>query len=67
MEIIFWFSFLGLLFVYIGYGVAVFVLNKILGNNTTNTIISENNLPPVAILIAAYNEEEIIAQKIENL
>jgi len=66
MEIIFWFSFWGLLFVYIGYGIVVFTLNKILGNKTTSLVVKEENLPSVAILIAAYNEEEIIEQKIEN-
>jgi biofilm PGA synthesis N-glycosyltransferase PgaC len=66
MATIFWFSFLGLLFVYFGYGVVVFVLNKLSRKSTQPVSISENELPEVAVLIAAYNEEEIIEQKINN-
>lgn len=67
MEIIFWISFLGLLFVYFGYGMIVVALNKLHPTKAIPiAVISDEDLPPVAVLIAAYNEEEIIKQKIEN-
>jgi cellulose synthase/poly-beta-1,6-N-acetylglucosamine synthase-like glycosyltransferase len=65
METIFYFSFFYLIFIYFGYGICVTIINKIIPKN--NIIkIAENELPTVAILIAAYNEQEVIEQKINN-
>ena len=66
METIFWVSFIGLLFVYFGYGLVVYVLNKFSGKKVQPLSIGESYLPEVAVLVAAYNEEEIIEQKIKN-
>lgn len=65
MEIIFWISILFIAFVYVGYGVVIWMANKILGSKTTLQYPTEE-LPEIAVLIAAYNEEAIIKEKINN-
>ncbi len=65
MEIIFWISVLFIAFVYAGYGVVIWLANKILGSkNSRNQVVDQ--LPEIAILIAAYNEEDIIKEKLSN-
>ena len=62
---LFWFSLATLAFVYIFYGLGIWIYNKIFRSNTPG--FSENSeLPDVAFVIAAYNEEEVIGQKILN-
>ena len=65
MEILFWISTLTLVFVYAGYGMILWIANKF--NSKVNTTkLQDNELPAVAILIAAYNEEEILDEKLKN-
>lgn len=65
MEIIFWVSFLFIAFVYAGYGLVVWLANKILGSKAICQY-PVDELPEIAVLIAAYNEEDIIKEKISN-
>jgi len=65
LEIILWFSLLGLAFIYIGYGLLVTVMN-ILKSVPVELVQNDDELPTMAILIAAYNEEDFIQKKIEN-
>jgi cellulose synthase/poly-beta-1,6-N-acetylglucosamine synthase-like glycosyltransferase len=65
MEIIFWVSILFMAFVYAGYGIAIWLANKIRGSKTT-VLYSVDELPELAVLIAAYNEEDIIKEKLNN-
>ena len=65
LEFLFWLS-LGLLaFTYAVYGIFIWLVNRIF---KPGKIISDvaGELPEVAILIAAYNEEDVIASKICN-
>ena len=79
IEIILWVSISGLAFIYAGYGFVVVGLNKFkqffsskpaAGNFQLTshglTLAQQEALPEVAVLIAAFNEEEIIKEKIEN-
>jgi cellulose synthase/poly-beta-1,6-N-acetylglucosamine synthase-like glycosyltransferase len=64
-EIILWVSILGLIFIYAGYGLVVAAINKF-KPTVRDANVAESELPEVSILIAAFNEEEIIKEKIEN-
>lgn len=63
---IFWLS-LGILFyTYIGYGLIIFLLTRFKATQKKDHTISSGSLPQVTILIAAYNEEEVLNDKIRN-
>lgn len=66
-KFIFWFSFGVIFYSYIGYGILLFILVAIKKlfrkkkNQTRNTYE-----PFVTLVVAAYNEEDFILEKIEN-
>lgn len=64
--ILFWLSLALVFYTYIGYGLLIFVLSKIWGENETPTTPVDNELPEVTLIVAAYNEEKFIKAKIEN-
>lgn len=59
---IFWTSFIFVAYVYIGYPLLLTILANIFPRPTAKTSF----LPTVTLLIAAYNEEISMAQKLEN-
>ncbi|WP_336515918.1 glycosyltransferase family 2 protein [Pollutibacter soli] len=68
LQIIFWLLLLGVFYTYAGYGIFVWLwlkVQKILGKykNKDNTAFPH---PSVAMIIPAYNESEVIEQKINN-
>lgn len=68
MVLTFWISFFIIFYTFIGYGILVFVLVKmkhaIHGRSTASGTLAD--LPSLTIIVAAYNEEEIIERKIQN-
>lgn len=66
MEILFWLSLALLFYCYAGYGILIFAYNhlKIFFREPQRDHCIE--LLPVTLIVAAYNEEEILEQKIEN-
>ncbi|MDX2003155.1 MAG: glycosyltransferase family 2 protein [Chitinophagales bacterium] len=64
METLLWISIAALAFIYVGYGILITVLNKLLNNKPQVT--TPQTYPSIAILIAAYNEEEVIDLKLQN-
>lgn len=67
MVVAFWISLFVIVYTFLGYGVVLFFLVKIKRFLTKPFLFrSDENLPSVSILVAAYNEEGLIAQKIEN-
>lgn len=62
MEFLFWLSLSTILFVYFGYPLLLWAIQKIRKRPVFKRVIQ----PSVSILIAAYNEEDCIAQTIEN-
>lgn len=68
IELLFW----GLIFVvfyaYLGYGLLLFVIVKVKRFFSNSPLIQseEYQLPEVVFIIAAYNEEDYIEQKIKN-
>ncbi|OEK00913.1 hypothetical protein BFP97_05035 [Roseivirga sp. 4D4] len=66
MEIILWTS-VGIIFYhFIGYGVTLTLLNRLKSGKPSPAPLSDTDLPEVTMLIAAYNEEDIIEEKILN-
>ena len=64
MEALFWINLGILVYIFAGYPALIFLVSKIKKQNT-QSIISEK-LPTVTMIIAAYNEERVIREKIEN-
>ena len=62
---IFWIGTFVLLYTYLGYGLIIYLLSK-LRNPAIISGMQSNELPPVTVLIAAYNEEILIEEKIKN-
>lgn len=63
-SILFWASFILLFHSYIFYPFLVKLLGK--GKHANNSFFDENQLPKVAIVIAAFNEEKVIREKLEK-
>jgi poly-beta-1,6-N-acetyl-D-glucosamine synthase len=53
-------------YTYLGYGLVIFLLSKIRGRKKSPLNQPDSLLPEVTILIAAYNEEQFIEEKIKN-
>jgi cellulose synthase/poly-beta-1,6-N-acetylglucosamine synthase-like glycosyltransferase len=62
---LFWSGILIILYTYLGYGVVIFILSKIKKYKTPNNL-KTSELPEVTLIIAAYNEEQFIVNKITN-
>lgn len=63
MEIIFWLCFSVLLYIYLGYPLFLLLIGTFVRRSTK---VDEQYTPMVTLIIPAYNEEECIAEKIEN-
>jgi len=67
MIIIFWISIFLIIYTFVGYGFVLFMLVKIKGLFTKPFVFkTEYPLPTVTVMVAAYNEEDIIEEKIAN-
>jgi len=64
MQLIFWISIAIIIYTYLGYGIVISVLAKLKTTPAEQTESTE--LPSVTLLVAAYNEEDIIEEKIQN-
>ena len=62
-KIIFWASLFIIIYTYFGYIALSFVLGKLFGKKVKKQEI----YPAISIIVACYNEESIIRQKLENL
>lgn len=70
IEIFFWVAIFLIIYSYIMYPVILFTLSRLFSNKNDErdqTTFNEDELPSVAVVISAYNEEACIAQRIENL
>lgn len=68
MIIAFWICLFIIIYTFIGYGLVLFFLVKIKRIFTKPQVFIPvpDDLPNVTLLIAAYNEEDIIADKVNN-
>lgn len=65
-EIFFWVSFGLLFYCYIGYGLILFLLNNIRVLFLKEKKYPDTELPPLTLIVTAYNEAAILKQKINN-
>jgi len=65
MEIFYWACVFIIFYVFIGYGVVISLLAKFKAKKSVEDL-ADDDLPEVTFLMAAYNEEEIIEEKILN-
>ncbi|MFA7116631.1 MAG: glycosyltransferase family 2 protein [Bacteroidales bacterium] len=68
LIILFWIFIFIIFYTYLGYGILLYVLVKIkrLFIKKVNLPLNKNTLPTVSLLIAAFNEEDIIEEKMIN-
>lgn len=67
MIVAFWISLLTVVYTFVGYGLVLFIIIKLKRLFKTKTALQLNKIEPfVTVMIAAYNEEEVIEKKIEN-
>lgn len=69
MIITFWVSLLIIFYTYLGYGIILFLIIKLkrkFMRHETILSLETENLPKCTLVIAAYNEEYIIREKIQN-
>lgn len=67
MIILFWISLFVIFYTYIGYGILLFVLVRLKRKTIRQeTIVPPDSFPSLTVVIAAYNEETIIEEKIRN-
>ena len=67
-KMVFWLSLILIFYSYVGYGILLWLIIKIKGNLKRFQPPSEKVIfmPTVALVVAAYNEEDYIKEKIEN-
>lgn len=63
---LFWTGILVVFYTYIGYGIVICILSRIISVKSRFQTIEDANLPLVTLLIAAYNEQDFIEEKIKD-
>jgi biofilm PGA synthesis N-glycosyltransferase PgaC len=63
---IFWICLFLIAYTYLGYGLIIYFLSKLKGASKTPLVQHQSELPEVTMLVAAYNEEQYIEDKIYN-
>lgn len=63
-EMIFWSAIASISYIYLGYPVLLALLTSIRSNRTRQY---GNHLPKVTLIVAAHNEEKVIAKKLQNI
>ena len=66
IALLFWIGLLIIFYTYLGYGLAIYILSKLKKRSRPVSHVPDKDLPGVTILIAAYNEEQCIEDKITN-
>ena len=67
IKILFWLALAVVVYTYVGYGILILFINKIKATLQKKTApFRDGFLPDVALIVAAYNEEDYIEDKIRN-
>ena len=65
--ITFWVCLFIVLYTYIGYGILIYILAKLAPYRSVDTAaLPDEKLPPITLFITAYNEADIIDEKMAN-
>ena len=71
LKVIFWICLAIVVYTYVGYGVLLYLLlrlKRLLCKPQQEPVLpDEDQLPDVTLMICAYNEEDIIGEKMENI
>src|SRR5687768_923569 len=66
LEVIFWFCLAGVIYAYAVYPVVIWVCARVFGRKLVRPVVADDQLPTVTLLISAYNEESVIADRLDN-
>jgi cellulose synthase/poly-beta-1,6-N-acetylglucosamine synthase-like glycosyltransferase len=66
LQTLFWLSLSAIAFSYAAYPAVVWLAAKLLGDDPQPTELEHASLPTISLLIAAHNEEEVIASRLDN-
>ena len=70
LKILFWVCLLIVFYTYIGYGILLYIIIRFKrlfkGKPLKTAIPGDDELPTMTLLICAYNEEEVVAEKMAN-
>lgn len=70
LKILFWAMLLIVFYTYLGYGILLYIIIRLkrlfLGNPRKTVLPPDEQLPEITLLICAYNEEEVVAEKMAN-
>ncbi len=62
----FWLSLLAIAYAYVGYPVVLWLLSRFRPPAAWDGTEPDASLPSVTLIVSAFNEEQVIGQKIEN-
>ncbi|TNF41521.1 MAG: glycosyltransferase family 2 protein [Cytophagales bacterium] len=66
MELLFWIAVSIVLFTFLGYGLVISVLAALGKKKINYPQLDDEDLPEVTLIVACYNEEEILRDKVAN-
>ncbi|MBQ8948262.1 MAG: glycosyltransferase family 2 protein [Prevotella sp.] len=70
LKILFWACLLIVFYTYIGYGIRLYIiirLRRLFKGNPQKTVLPQDEeLPTMTLMICAYNEEDVVTEKMEN-
>ena len=70
LKILFWAMLLIVFYTYIGYGILLYFiirLKRLFKGKPLKTVLpADEDLPTITLMICAYNEEDVVADKMEN-
>ena len=70
MKIVFWIALFIVFYTYIGYGILLYIIIRLKrlfrGKPLKAVLPADEDLPTMTLMICAYNEEDVVAEKMEN-
>ena len=70
MKIVFWIAVFIVFYTYIGYGILLYIIIRLKrlfrGKPQKAVLPADEDLPTMTLMICAYNEEDVVAEKMEN-
>ncbi len=70
LKILFWALLLIVFYTYLGYGILLYIIIRIkrlfTGKPREAALPSDEDLPTMTLMICAYNEEDVVTEKMEN-
>ena len=70
VKILFWISLLLCIYTYVGYGLILYIMVRakrwLKGTPQPLSLPADDELPEVTFLVCAYNEEDVVEDKMKN-